>query len=114
MASDEALDTTWLFPRKTAAFLNLWYRTYEEAREALDQYPARFLFPYRHQVVVCEGSMLEHLGIDTNDPDWRLIGHDWYRPNGTAAHQRLTQVLKGKLKEPERRVLANASDGSAN
>lgn len=101
MALATEFDTAWLFPRKTAAFLNLWYRTYEEAKDALQQYPDRFLFPYRSQFVVCESSMLEHLGIDTNDPDWARIGHDWWQSGDAEARERLAAVLKGKLSPPE-------------
>jgi hypothetical protein len=104
MESDEQFDTARLFPRRTAAFLNLWYRTYPEAKEVLDLHPARFLFPYRTQFVVCEGSMLEYLGIDTNDPDWAKIAHDWHQPNDAAAHERLSLRLKHRFPEPEHRA----------
>src|SRR6266403_5334101 len=61
---DIAFDTTRLFQR-TATFLNLWYRTYAEAREVLTTVPKRYLFPYRHQFVVCEGQLLVDQGVDT-------------------------------------------------
>ena len=93
-------DTAWLFPRRTAAFLNLWYRTYDEALHALEQHPDRFLFPYRSQFVVCEGSMLESLAVDTNDPDWALIHHDWARPRDFEARDRLAGRLS-RLLQPD-------------
>ena len=97
---DETFDTTRLFPRRTAAFLNLWYRTYNEAKAALTEYPDRLLFPYRKQFVVCEATMLEYLTIDTNDPDWKRIGHDWLSRDDPAAHARLAHRLRELLTEP--------------
>lgn len=102
MDAELDFDTEWLFPRRAAAFLNLWYRTYDEAKDALVEHPDRFLFPYRNQFVVCEGSLLEHLGVDTNDPDWALLGHDWHCPPDLQARQRLGTLLKSKLKPPEK------------
>jgi hypothetical protein len=95
--TESHFDTSLLFPRRSAAFLNLWYRTYEQAREALDSYPDRFLFPYRSQFVVCEASLLKHLEIDTDDPDWARIGHDWVRPADESAWLRLSKRLAGEL-----------------
>lgn len=97
---EEEFDTTRLFPRRTAAFLNLWYRTYDEAKAALTEHPDRFLFPYQTQFVVCEGSMLEFLSIDTNDPDWNRIGHDWLSDDDSSAHNGLASRLREVLKEP--------------
>jgi hypothetical protein len=90
-------DTTRLFQR-TATFLNLWYRTYAEAREVLTTVPKRYLFPYRHQFVVCEGQLLEDQGIDTSDPDWERIGRDWAKPLDVKAYARLAVRLRRVLK----------------
>jgi hypothetical protein len=94
---DVAFDTTRLFER-TATFLNLWYRTYAEAREVLTTVPKRYLFPYRHQFVVCEGHLLEDQGIDTSDPDWEHIGRDWAQPLDVKARARLAVRLRRVLK----------------
>lgn len=85
-------DTTRLFPPQTSFYLNSWFVTYDEARAALGR-KDRFLFPYRHQFVVCEGGLLKSLGIDIDDPDWALIGCDWAKPLDTSAHYRLNQKL---------------------
>ncbi len=92
-----AFDTTRVFQR-TATYLNLWYRTYAEAREVLTTVPKRYLFPYRHQFVVCEGQLLEDQGIDTTDPDWERIGRDWANPLDTKAHARLSVRLRRVVK----------------
>jgi len=57
-----------------SAFLNLWFRTYGEARAVLTD--GRFLFPHREHFVVCEGELLESHGIDSKDPNWARIGFD--------------------------------------
>jgi hypothetical protein len=85
-------DTTRLF--RGGAFLNLWYKHYDEAREVLGHEPKRYLFPYQRQFVVCESTLLEDRGIDTTDPDWERIGRDWANPGDRAAHARLTKKLK--------------------
>ncbi len=94
---DVAFDTTRLFQR-TATYLNLWYRTYAEASEVLTTDPKRYLFPYRHQFVVCEGQLLGDQGIDTTDPDWERIGRDWAKPLDAKAHARLAVRLRRVLK----------------
>ncbi|HEY6393075.1 MAG TPA: hypothetical protein VIX89_17475 [Bryobacteraceae bacterium] len=96
-AADIGFDPTRLFQR-TANFLNLWYRTYAEAREVLTTDPKRYLFPYRHQFVVCEGQLLEDQGIDTADPDWECIGRDWVKPLDAKAHARLAVRLRRVVK----------------
>ena len=87
-----AFDTTRLFPPSASFYLNSWFVTYEEAHAALKR-KDRFLFPYRHQFVVCEAGLLKHLGLDVADPDWELIGRDWARPLDRQAHYRLNQKL---------------------
>jgi hypothetical protein len=90
---DIGFDTSRLFQR-TATFLNLWYRTYDEAREVLTTNPKRYLFPYRNQFVVCEGQLLEDQGIDIADPDWERIGRDWAQPLDKKALARLAVRLR--------------------
>lgn len=98
-----AFDTTRLFPAKTSFYLNAWFVTYAEARDALAR-EGRFLFPYRNQFVVCEAGLLQALGIDTKDPDWQAIGRDWVNPLDKAAHRRLNQKLTRIVPPlPERR-----------
>jgi hypothetical protein len=94
-ATDETgFDTTRLFPPRNAVFLNLWFARYEEARKVLDADPTHYLFPYRHQYVLCEAGLLENLGVDAADPDWDRIGRDWVRPRDTEARARLAVRLR--------------------
>jgi hypothetical protein len=94
-APDETgFDTTRLFPPRNAVFLNLWFARYEEARKVLDADPTRYLFPYRHQYVLCEAGLLENLGVDAADPDWDRIGRDWVKPRDTEARSRLAVRLR--------------------
>tara|TARA_R110000868_G_scaffold124027_1_gene328122 strand:+ start:2330 stop:2980 length:651 start_codon:yes stop_codon:yes gene_type:complete len=100
-----AFDTARLFTAKTGFYLNAWFVTYDEARAALNR-KDRFLFPYRHQFVVCEGGLLKTLGIDVSDPDWEAIGRDWAKPLDAKAHFRLNQKLARIVPPaPERRRL---------
>lgn len=87
-------DTTLLFQPRSAASLNLWFRRYEEARQVLTSEPKRYLFPYRHQFVVCESALLQDLDVDVSDPDWERIGRDWVRPLDARAHARLSARLR--------------------
>ena len=51
-------DPARLVDRPTGGFMNLWYRTYAEARAMLDGKTRRFLFPYRSQFFVCEAGLI--------------------------------------------------------
>ncbi|MDX1983046.1 MAG: hypothetical protein SFV51_22435 [Bryobacteraceae bacterium] len=86
---ENAFDPAALFDRAGGAFLNRWFRTYEEARASLDR-DGGFLFPYHKHFVVCEGGFLEASGIDPGDPDWERIGRDWVKPADTEARRRLS------------------------
>jgi hypothetical protein len=89
-------DTTLLFQR-SAGSLNQWFRSYREAAEVMTGDPPKFLFPYRHQFVVCERGLLEVLGIDLTDPDWERIGRDWAKPRDGQAKARLAVRLRRLL-----------------
>ncbi|MEO7650791.1 MAG: hypothetical protein ABIZ80_10010 [Bryobacteraceae bacterium] len=95
--SDTTFDTARLFPPRSASFLNLWFRTYEEASAALAEQPARFLFPYRQHFVVCEPGFLKARGIDPDGADWQRIGHDWAKPRDGRAHARLAARLNRSI-----------------
>ena len=79
---------TLLYPRLGASFLNLWYKTYEEAA-AVRQAKQGYLLGYRRQYLVVDGYYLEALGLDPADPDWDAMGFDWVRPRDVAARTRL-------------------------
>lgn len=90
--SAPGLDTRVFFQKGTSVFLNRWCATYEEAATSLAA-QGGFLFPFRHQYFVCEADFLRALGVDTKDPDWERMGHDWVRPRDTAAKARLEAKL---------------------
>ena len=91
---ETGFDTTKLFPPRNAVLLNHWFARYEEARQVLDENPTRYLFPYRHQYVLCEAGLLENLGVDAADPDWDRIGRDWVKPRDMEARSRLAVRLR--------------------
>lgn len=70
------------------ALLNRWFRTYEEARAALDA-EGGYLLPFRRQCFVTSAEGVRTLGLDPDDPDWERIGWDWVRPRDPTAWERL-------------------------
>jgi hypothetical protein len=98
LKSSFEFDTTKLFPPNSAVFLNIWCRSYDEAKQILTARPAAFLFPYRHQFVIVEAGLVEALGVDPHNPDWEAIGRDWVQPLERAAHARLSRHLSRILK----------------
>jgi len=69
-------------------FLNKWFATYEEAK-AEQKIAGGFLLPYKHQFFICEATYIKQLGLNPNDPDWKLINKDWAKPTNKQAWQRL-------------------------
>jgi len=72
------------------AFLNHWYKTYDEAKTDLDR-DGGFLFPYGSQFFVTTASAIRELGLDPDDPDWEEIGWDWVQPKNPGAKERLVE-----------------------
>jgi DNA-binding phage protein len=93
-----SFDTTRLFQRGSAGFLNLWFRSYEEARPLLAAEPRRYLFPHGRHFFLCEALFLENAGVDPSDPDWERIGRDWVRPSDTRAQARLAVRLRRAIR----------------
>lgn len=90
--------TARLFPEKSDVFLNLWFRSYDEACAAHEGEPDLVLFPYGEQFVLCEPALLGWLGADPHDPDWEKIGRNWVRPADEAARSRLATRLHRALR----------------
>jgi hypothetical protein len=70
------------------AFLNRWFRTYAEARAALES-EGGYLFPYQSHFFIAPAAAIAELGLDPADSDWARIGWDWVRPIDRAAWERL-------------------------
>ena len=90
--------TARLFPEKSDVFLNLWFRSYADARAAHEAEPDLLLFPYGEQFVLCEPALLGWLGADPHDQDWEKIGRDWVRPLDETARSRLAARLHKALR----------------
>ena len=71
-----------------AVFLNRWFTSYEEARDARAR-EGGYLFPYQHHFFVADGDAVRELGLEPSDPDWERIGWDWVRPLDSEAWERL-------------------------
>lgn len=79
---------TMMYAPSMDAFVNRWFRTYEEARTSLES-EGGYLFPYKKQFFITEKEAIRELGMDPDDPDWELIGKDWVRPLKLDAWERL-------------------------
>lgn len=69
-------------------FLNHWFSNYVEAK-SYQKLNGGFLLPFKDQVFICDANYINHLGFNSEDPDWELIGYDWINPNNKIAWQRL-------------------------
>ena len=86
-ASAEATGPKMYDPRMDT-FLNRWFVRYGNARASLEE-EGGFLLPYKRQFFICETGAIKMLGLDPDDPDWELIGHDWVKPRDREAWLRL-------------------------
>jgi hypothetical protein len=80
------------FEHQGGVFLNRWFASYVEAREALKS-QSGYLFPYRNQFFICDPDFLRALGVDTTDPDWERVGFNWIEPADAQARSRLDRKL---------------------
>jgi len=91
------LNTLW-YQTNLDVFLNRWYSTYEDARQARDSHGG-FLLPYQNHFFVCQADVIQALGLDPEDPDWEKINWDAARPAESEALNRLRErrekVLRG-------------------
>ena len=85
---------TVMYVQTMDAFLNRWFSSYDEAREALGA-DGGYLLPYEDQFFVTVPDAIRELGLDPADPDWERIGFDWVRPQDREAWERL--ILKREV-----------------
>jgi hypothetical protein len=95
MKTSEKNDTLMYAPSMDA-FVNRWFRTYDEARTSLES-EGGYLFPYKNQFFITGKEAIRELGMDPDDPDWELIGRDWVRPLNPEAWERLKKERMRKV-----------------
>lgn len=82
----------------TDGLLNVWFATYEEAKQYQNTKQNSFLFPYRNTYFVCMAHHIISLGVDPKDSDWERIGRDWVKSKDIEAKSRLlTQLKKARV-----------------
>lgn len=97
LAGDSAAEDfgTLLYPDR-AVHINIWFRSYEEAAAVREERQG-FLLAYKRQYFVADRYLIESLGLDPDDADWREIGFNWVRPGSPAARTRLYAKLIARL-----------------
>ena len=75
-------------PLIRGGFLNQWFANYADAKSYL-QLNGGFLFPYKNQFFICDDDYVVNLGLNSKDPDWKLIGYDWANPDNKVAWSHL-------------------------
>ena len=83
---------TLLCPKRCAAHLNIWCKTYSEAA-GIHKGRGGYLLAFRDQYLVVDRYYIESLGLDPDDPDWKALGFDWVRPRDVDARTRLYAKL---------------------
>ena len=69
-------------------FLNQWFVIYAEAK-SYQKIHGGFILPYKKQFFICEAAYINNLGLNPDDPQWKLIGYDWVNPDNKPAWQKL-------------------------
>jgi hypothetical protein len=92
---------TLLCPAKAGGYLNLWFKTREEAIHVQNQ-RGGWLLAYRHQFFVVERSYIEALGLDPHDSAWTALSFDWTTLGASAARANLYSQLVSQLPEEGR------------
>lgn len=74
--------------------LNVWCRSYAEAKAYLDSHRGFYLLKYKNQCFLAQAPHIRDIGLDPNDADWEEIGRDWVKPKNLEARERLRQKLR--------------------
>jgi hypothetical protein len=75
-------------PFVRGGFLNHWFANYAQAKSYL-KLNGGFLLPYKHHFFICDVDYIKNLGLDPDDPDWKMIGYDWVNPDSNESWKRL-------------------------
>ena len=68
-----ATDTFWY--QKSSPFINHWFARRIDAQEH-QQLNGGFLLPYKGQYFIAEKEYIEHVGLDPENPIWKIINFD--------------------------------------
>ena len=83
---------TLVYPQRCSHIMNGWHPNYDSAKDELKEIGG-YLFPYKNQFFICDRGYIHTLGLDPDDPDWKLIDWDWVQPADQAAWERLNTKL---------------------
>lgn len=86
-----------LRPRGASALWNVWFPTYEEAKQHQAEHGG-YLLPYQKQFFICDQDYIANLGLALDDPDLRLVGPDFVRPADENAWKRLIRKIEAGAK----------------
>lgn len=90
----ENLDANdFMAPKPGGTYWNVWYSSYEEAKEHLASREG-FLLPYQKHFFICDIHYIENLGVDRNDEDLKLVGRNWVEPSDASAWTRLSTKVR--------------------
>ncbi|KVD48358.1 hypothetical protein WI85_16705 [Burkholderia ubonensis] len=93
--ADDDFAETELYKFNASEFnLNVWFPTYEDAREYLDTHRGFYLLQFKGSCFLAQAPHIIDIGLDPNDPDWDRIGRDWVKPKDPEAKQRLRDKLR--------------------
>ncbi len=76
--------------------LNVWFATYDEARD-FHGVNGGVLLPYRQHYFVSSLALLDRLGFEAGHADWAEIGYDFARPASTEAQARIKAALERRF-----------------
>ncbi|WP_124095022.1 hypothetical protein [Burkholderia gladioli] len=92
--SDDIAETE-LYKFNASEFnLNVWFPSYEDAREYLDTHRGFYLLQFKGHCFLAQAPHIVDIGLEPKDPDWERIGWDWVRPKDPEAKQRLRDKLR--------------------
>jgi hypothetical protein len=74
--------------------LNVWFPSYEEAREYLDTHHGFYLLQFKGNCFLAQAPHIIDIGLEPKDPDWERIGWDWVKPKDPDAKRRLRDKLR--------------------
>ena len=99
--SEDANWGTFFYPKGSNTFINEWFASYQDARNALsDGTKRKWLLPYKKQFVVVEKEFLTGFNLDSlKDQLWTQIDYDMVKSYKSTAWDTLAcQIIKNRAK----------------